>query len=255
MIELDRVTVRHGGVTAVAELTLSVPRGELLVLVGASGSGKSTTLKLINGLVSPSDGVVRVGGVALGAEAPHLLRRRVGYVFQRLGLFPHMRVWENVGVTPSLLGWSPSRIRARVDALLALVELDADAVRERFPHELSGGQAQRVAVARALAAEPPVLLLDEPFGALDPLTREALQGQLARIHRSLELTTVFVTHDITEAVLLGDRIGVMREGRLVQVGAAHALRATPADDYVRALLATPARQAEALAARLREGEP
>ena len=183
----------------------------------------------------------------------------VGYVFQQVGLFPHMTVAENVGVTPSLLGWTLDRIAARVDELLALVELDPSTVHDRYPDELSGGQQQRVGVARALAGGPSILLLDEPFGALDPLTRQRLQESLVRIRHEVGLTAVFVTHDMVEALLLGDRIAVLNGGRLAQVGTPHELLTSPADDYVRQLMTTPRRQAKVvdalMAGRAAEARP
>jgi osmoprotectant transport system ATP-binding protein len=253
VIELDAVSKRHGDLLAVDRVSLRVARGEMLVLLGGSGSGKTTTLKMVNRLVEPTSGTIRVGGEDVAAVAPHLLRRRIGYVFQRIGLFPHLTVAENVGVTPSLLGWDAARIAARVDALLALVELDPAVVRDRRPEALSGGQAQRVAVARALAAEPEVLLLDEPFGALDALTRERLQRSFSRLQKSLGLTAIFVTHDVVEALTLGDRVGVMREGRLLQVGPGRELVRAPADPYVAELVRGPLQQARALGALL-DGE-
>jgi osmoprotectant transport system ATP-binding protein len=205
---------------------------------------------MINRLVEPSAGEVRLDGRRHDAEPPHLLRRRIGYVFQQVGLFPHLTVADNVAVTPALLGWSRDRIRARVDELLALVQLEPARFRDRYPRELSGGEGQRVGIARALAAEPPLVLLDEPFGALDPLTREALQEGFRELQQRLGLTAVFVTHDVVEAVLLGDRIAVLGHGRLLQVGAARELLRSPANDEVAGLMATPRRHADALAARL-----
>jgi osmoprotectant transport system ATP-binding protein len=244
MIQIRRLTRRFGPVVAVEALDLDVEEGELLVLLGGSGSGKTTTLKMINRLIEPSSGSIRIAGQEATAIEPHELRRRIGYVFQKVGLFPHMSVAENIGVTPRLLGWEPGRIAARVDELLELVELSPGEVRERRPEELSGGQQQRVGVARALAAEPRLMLLDEPFGALDPLTRDRLQQSFLRLRRRLGLTAIFVTHDMVEALLLGDRIAVMNEGRLVQVGPPQELLRAPADDYVRQLMETPRRQAE-----------
>jgi osmoprotectant transport system ATP-binding protein len=251
MIDLQEVTKQYPGGPAVDRLSLHVREGELLVLLGGSGSGKTTTLKMINRLIEPTSGRILVGGQDVASVPAHTLRRRIGYVFQQIGLFPHMSVAENVGVTPSLLGWDAARIRARVDALLELVELDPGAVRDRRPDELSGGQAQRVGVARALAAEPRVMLLDEPFGALDPLTRDRLQRSFLRIRRKLGLTAVFVTHDVLEALLLGDRIAVMRAGRLVQVGPGRELLGAPADEHVAQLMSAPRRQARAVDALLR----
>ncbi len=243
MIELHELTKIYGERAVVDRLSLHVPSGELLVRLGSSGCGKTTTLKMINRLIEPSSGVVRVAGEDTRRLPGPELRRRIGYGFQQVGLFPHMSVAENVAVTPSLLGWDRARIDARVDTLLEMVQLDPATFRERAPSELSGGEQQRVGIARALAAEPEVLLLDEPFGALDPLTRDHLQQSLQRIRRDLALTVVFVTHDMVEALLLGDRIAVLREGALVQVGSPRELLAHPADDGVAELMATPRRQA------------
>ena len=243
MIELRGLSKRYGDRFAVSELSLEVAKGELLVLLGGSGSGKTTTLKMINRLIEPTSGSVRLDGEDVAALTPSDLRRRIGYAFQQVGLFPHLSVSENIGITPSLLGWSPDQIRERVDTLLRLVELDPDEMRDRRPDELSGGQQQRAGVARALAARPRVMLLDEPFGALDPLTRQRLQDSFIRIRRELGVTAVFVTHDMTEALLLGARIAVLSDGRMVQVGAPAELMRAPANDYVRQLLDTPRREA------------
>ncbi len=245
MIQLERLSKRYGDVTAVDDLSLTVREGELLVLLGGSGSGKTTTLKMINRLIEPTAGTVRLDGTDVSDVEPHALRRHIGYAFQQVGLFPHMTVGENIAITPTLLGWSAARIATRVDELLALVELDP-AMRDRPPSALSGGQQQRVGVARALAAEPTVMLLDEPFGALDPLTRGRLQESFTRIRRRLGLTAVLVSHDMVEALLLGDRIAVMGEGRLVQVGTPGELIRRPASDYVKQLMDTPRRQAQAV---------
>jgi osmoprotectant transport system ATP-binding protein len=244
VIELRGLTRRYGATVAVDRLSFAVARGELLVLLGGSGCGKTTTLKMVNRLVEPSGGRVLLGGRDVTDQPPHALRRRIGYCFQQIGLFPHLSVSSNVGITPGLLGWEPGRIAARVDELLELVELDPAGFRARRPAELSGGQAQRVGLARALAAEPEVLLLDEPFGALDPLTRDRLQRRFQEIRASLGLTGIFVTHDMVEAVLLGDRIAVMNQGRLAQIGTPQELMREPADAYVAALMDTPRRQAE-----------
>jgi osmoprotectant transport system ATP-binding protein len=255
VIELDRVSKRYDETTAVDDVSLSVAEGELLVLLGGSGCGKTTTLKMINRLIEPSSGVISIAGEDVSQTSPHELRRRIGYVFQGIGLFPHMTIAENVAITPRLLGWAQPDIDGRVDQLLELVELDPEEVRERTPDALSGGQRQRIGVARALAARPKVMLLDEPFGALDPLTRDRLQDSFTRIRRSLGLTAIFVTHDMTEALLLGDRIAVMDAGRMVQIGSPRDLVENPADDLVRELLETPQRQAAAVDALLERPDP
>jgi osmoprotectant transport system ATP-binding protein len=249
VLELSGVGKRYGAHVALADVTLTVEPGEFVALVGGSGSGKTTLLKTINRLVSPDGGVVRVQGEDVGAVAPHLLRRRIGYVFQEVGLFPHLTVAENIAVTPRLLGWDRDRIAARVDALLDLAALPRE-VGARRPDALSGGQRQRVGVARALAAEPAILLMDEPFGALDPITRDQLGADVRALHDRLGLTTVLVTHDMTEAVLLADRIVVLGRGRILADGAPAELLATATDPVVRALLEAPKRQAERLRERL-----
>lgn len=243
MIELDALSKRFGAETAVESLSLTIEAGELMVLLGGSGCGKTTTLKMVNRLIEPSSGSVKIGGRDTRELAGHELRRRIGYCFQQIGLFPHMSVAENIGVTPRLLGWDEARIRRRVDELLALVELAPDHFRDRRPSALSGGQQQRVGLARALAAKPEVMLLDEPFGALDPLTRDRLQREFQKIRREINLTAIFVTHDMVEALLLGDRIAVLDAGRLVQVGTPAELLRNPANDYVAGLMETPRRQA------------
>ncbi len=245
MIQALGLTKRYGATAVVDDLTLDVGAGELVVLLGGSGSGKTTTLKMINRLIEPTAGSIHLDGVDTATLPPHELRRRIGYVFQRIGLFPHLTVGENIAITPALLGWPADRIAARVDQLLRLVELDP-AARDRWTRQLSGGQQQRVGVARALAAEPRVMLLDEPFGALDPVTRERLQTSFLQIRAELQLTALFVTHDMTEALTLGDRIGVMQRGRLVQVGTPHELLTRPANAYVDQLMRTPRRQAAAI---------
>jgi osmoprotectant transport system ATP-binding protein len=246
MIELSHLSKRYGDAEVVRDLSLVVRAGELLVLVGGSGSGKTTTLKMINRLVEPTSGTVRIEGEPTSAVPGHELRRKIGYVFQRVGLFPHMTVGENVAVPLTLLRWERTRIDARVAEMLAMVDLDP-ALHARFPHELSGGQEQRVGFARALAAEPKLMLLDEPFGALDPVTRDRLQQAFLALRRRLDLTAIFVTHDMVEALLVADRIAVLREGALVQVGTPKELFAAPADAYVERLLETPRRQALAFA--------
>ncbi len=243
---LDAVSKRYDASAVVDRVSLEVARGECVFLVGDSGCGKTTTLKLVNRLVEADAGRVLVGGRDVREVPPHVLRRRIGYGFQQVGLFPHLTVAENVAVTPQLLGWDARRTRERVDALLASVELPPSEFRARRPEQLSGGQQQRVGLARALAGEPELLLLDEPFGALDPLTRDRLQQAFARIRRELALTVLFVSHDLSEALLLADRIAVMRAGRIVQVGTPRELLAAPADAYVAELVAAPRRQSEAV---------
>ena len=248
-IELSGVGKRYGAQAALADVNLTIARGEFTALVGGSGSGKTTLLKTINRLVVPDEGAVRVLGEDAAAVPPHELRRRIGYVFQEVGLFPHLSVGENIAVTPKLLGWDAGRIAQRVANLLGLVDLPLE-VKDRPPAALSGGQRQRVGVARALAAEPALMLMDEPFGALDPLTRDQLGADYRALHERLGLTTVMVTHDMAEAVLLADRIVVLRDGRIVADGAAADLLAKATDEGVRQLLEAPKRQAERLRARL-----
>lgn len=249
VIELRGIEKRYGAHPALAGVDLIVRPGEFTALVGGSGSGKTTLLKTINRLVAPDAGEVLVDGTPADAVAPHLLRRRIGYVFQEIGLFPHLSVGENIAITPKLLGWEASRIAARVEALLDLVALPK-ALASRAPSELSGGQRQRVGVARALAAEPAIVLMDEPFGALDPLTRDQLGADYRALHDRLGLTTVMVTHDMAEAVLLADRIVVLSAGRILADGRPAALLASATDPEVRALLEAPKRQADRLRARL-----
>jgi osmoprotectant transport system ATP-binding protein len=248
MIDVAGLGRRYGDVVAVDGVSFQVKAGELVALVGGSGSGKTTTLKMINRLVEPSAGRVTIGGQDTAFVEPHVLRRSIGYAFQGVGLFPHLTVAENVAVPLRLAGWGRERVDARVDELLALLELDR-ALLARFPAELSGGQQQRVGVARALAASPRVILLDEPFGALDPLTRDRLQGAFDALRRRLGLTAVFVTHDVAEALVLADRIGVMRAGRLVQIGTPAEIARQPADDDIARLLDTPRRHARVVASR------
>jgi osmoprotectant transport system ATP-binding protein len=242
MIEVSGLTKRYPAGAVVEGVSFHVKRGELLVLVGGPGSGKTTTLKMVNRLLEPSAGTVLIDGERASTVADHVLRRSIGYAFQRVGLFPHMTIEQNIGVTPSLLGWSKQRIHERVAELLALVELEP-ALASRFPDALSGGQQQRVGLARALAARPKILLLDEPFGALDPLTRDRLQQSFRNLQAELGMTSIFVTHDMVEALLLADRIAVLREGRLIQIGEPKELLARPADSYVAQLFETPRRQA------------
>jgi osmoprotectant transport system ATP-binding protein len=242
-------TFDDGRVVAVDDVSLKVAEGEFLAIVGGSGSGKTTLLRLTNRLIEADGGTITVEGEDVRNVDPIPLRRRIGYVFQSGGLFPHLSVAGNVGITPKLLGTPPAEISARVDELLDLVRLDRAQYRDRLPHELSGGQRQRVGVARALAAKPRIVLMDEPFGALDPLTRDALGDDFRELHRELGLTTVMITHDMTEAILLADRVAVMRGGKLLAQGTPAEL-STSDDAYVGELLRTPRRQAERLGALL-----
>jgi osmoprotectant transport system ATP-binding protein len=249
LIVLQGVTKRYGAHAALEGVDLAVSPGEFVALVGGSGSGKTTLLKTINGLIRPDAGGVQVAGEDVAAVEPHRLRRKIGYVFQEVGLFPHLTVAENIAITPRLLGWAKDRMAARAGELLELVALPPD-VAGRAPAALSGGQRQRVGVARALAAQPAIVLMDEPFGALDPVTRDDLGGEYRALHDRLGLTTVMVTHDMAEAVLLADRIVVLKAGRILADGAPGALLASATDPHVRALLEAPKRQAERLRERL-----
>ncbi|HZZ36371.1 MAG TPA: ABC transporter ATP-binding protein [Caulobacteraceae bacterium] len=249
VIELSGVSRRYGALAALDGVDLAVGAGEFVALVGGSGSGKTTLLKTINGLNRPDAGRVTVAGEDVGAVEPHLLRRRIGYVFQEVGLFPHLTVGENIAVTPKLLGWDRGRIAERVATLLDLVALPQE-MADRPPAALSGGQRQRVGVARALAAEPRLMLMDEPFGALDPVTRDALGADYRALHERLGLTTVMVTHDMAEAVLLADRVVVLSGGHILADGGPAELLANARDAEVRALLEAPKRQAERLRERL-----
>ena len=233
MIELREVGKRYGDAVAVDRLSLTIASGEFVVLIGASGSGKSTTLKMINRLVEFDSGDIVFQGEPIRSLRAEDLRRRMGYAIQSTGLFPHWTVARNIATVPALLGWATERTQARVDELLALLDLDPTRYRHRYPHQLSGGQQQRVGVARALAADPELLLMDEPFGALDPVTRGALQQALADIHRRTQKTVVMVTHDIAEALRLATRIVLMDHGRIVQAGSPAQLLLQPANDRVR----------------------
>jgi osmoprotectant transport system ATP-binding protein len=238
MIRLDGVGKRYeDGTVAVHELDLDVPEGELVVLVGPSGCGKSTTLKMVNRLIEPTTGRILLQGEDVTHTDPVQLRRRMGYVIQQTGLFPHQDVATNVATVPRLLGWDKKRIRSRVGELLDLVGMDPERFAKRYPHQLSGGQRQRVGVARALAADPPVLLMDEPFGAVDPIVRDRLQAEFVRLQREVRKTVLFVTHDLDEAVRIGDRIAVFRDGgHLEQYDAPPRILGAPATDFVRSFV-------------------
>jgi osmoprotectant transport system ATP-binding protein len=234
-IVVDHVTKRYPGRSepAVSELTLTVPAGEVCCLVGPSGAGKTTAMKLVNRLIDFDAGEITLGGRSVRSLDLTELRRGIGYVIQQVGLFPHMTVADNVATVPRLLGWPKARIAARVDELLDLVDLPAVDYRKRFPSQLSGGERQRVGLARALAADPPAMLMDEPFGALDPITRARLQHELLRIQNEVRKTIIFVTHDIDEAILLGDRIAILREGGvLAQYDTPERILEHPADEFV-----------------------
>jgi osmoprotectant transport system ATP-binding protein len=239
MIQFDNVSKHFGGRAAVDALTLHVQKGEFLVLIGASGSGKSTTLRMINRLIDPDQGRILFAGQDIATFQPEQLRRRIGYVIQSVGLFPHWTVARNIATVPHLLGWEEKKIEARVHELLELLQLEPARFASRYPHELSGGQQQRVGVARALAGDPEVLLMDEPFGALDPVTRVAMQQEIKRIHLLSGKTIVLVTHDIDEALALADRMVLFDEGRLVQQGTPLSLLTEPANDFVTDFLGRP----------------
>ena len=232
-IRLDEVRKQFGSTVAVGQLSLEVAAGELAVLIGPSGCGKSTVLRMINRLIEPTSGRMYLGDEEITKADPVALRRRIGYVIQNVGLFPHQTVRANVATVPRLLGWPNPRVSARVDELMELVGLDPARYADRYPHELSGGQRQRVGVARALAADPVVLLMDEPFSAVDPIVRARLQDEFLRLQRTVGKTIVFVTHDVDEAVRLGDRIAVLSEGgKLEQYATPAELLAHPANDFV-----------------------
>ncbi len=233
MITFKQVSKRYeDGTTAVQPLDLHIEQGEFFVLVGPSGCGKTTTLKMINRLIEPTGGSIYVNGTDNNTIQVHKLRQQIGYVLQQIALFPHMTVEENIAVTPDLLHWDRSRTSKRIDELLHMVGMDPAVFRSRRPDELSGGQQQRIGVIRALAADPPVILMDEPFSALDPIARERLQNDLLQLQQTIRKTIVFVTHDIQEAVKLGDRIAIMNEGTIIQVDTPQRLLQQPANSFV-----------------------
>lgn len=247
MIEIDAISKAYGDVTVVDNVSMTIEAGSITVIVGTSGSGKTTLLRMINRLVEPTSGSIRIDGEDNGAIAPHELRRRIGYAIQGHGLFPHRTVADNIATVPKLLGWPQDRIDARVEELLNLFQLDPAAFGPRFPHELSGGQSQRVGVARALAAEPNLLLMDEPFGALDPVIRAKAQDDLLAIQKHFGTTIILVTHDMEEAFGLADRIAVMDGGRLLQYATPSEMLASPATDFVASLIGTAERPFRLLA--------
>ncbi|MGI8657919.1 MAG: ABC transporter ATP-binding protein [Candidatus Limnocylindria bacterium] len=235
MIRLEQLTKSFPGQTrpAVEQLDLEIPAGEIVILVGPSGCGKTTTMRLINRLIEPTSGRIILEGEDVTKVNPDKLRRRIGYVIQQVGLFPHQTISDNIATVPRMLGWDEKRISARVDELLAMVGLDPATYRHRYPKALSGGQRQRAGVARALSADPPVMLMDEPFGAIDPITRDRLQNEFLRLQETIRKTIIFVTHDIDEAIKMGDRIAILREGsQIAQYDTPERILSAPADDFV-----------------------
>jgi osmoprotectant transport system ATP-binding protein len=234
-IELRNVTKRYPGQgrPAIENLSLTVPAGEICVLVGPSGCGKTTAMRMVNRMIDLTEGDILLDGKSVTDRTPFELRREIGYAIQQIGLFPHQTIGGNIATVPKLLGWDRARIRARIDELLELVQLDPDEMRDRYPAQLSGGQRQRIGVARALAADPPLMLMDEPFGAIDPINRDRLQNEFLRLQRDIRKTVVFVTHDIDEAIKMGDRIAVLKVGgKLAQYATPAQLLMSPADDFV-----------------------
>ncbi|MBU8768863.1 ABC transporter ATP-binding protein [Cytobacillus oceanisediminis] len=234
MIQFDNVSKQYGdGTKAVDSINLHIKEGEFFVIIGPSGSGKTTVLKMINRLIPLTSGTISIKGKRISDYDIHELRWDIGYVLQQIALFPHMTIAENIAIVPELKNWEQGKIKERIDELLEMVGLEPDIYRSRRPHELSGGQQQRVGVTRALAANPPIILMDEPFSALDPISREKLQDDLIHLQKKIEKTIVFVTHDMKEALKLGDRICVMKDGNIVQVGTPEELLANPEDEFVR----------------------
>jgi len=238
MIELKNVTKKYGDFTAINDISFTVENGEVCVLIGPSGCGKSTTIKLINRMLEPTKGEILVDGREVRGERPDVLRRKIGYVIQNIGLFPHMTVAENIAVVPKLLGWERAKIGERTNVLLDLIGLDPQLYASKYPRELSGGEAQRIGVARALAADPPLLLMDEPFGAVDPLNRQVLQAEFLKIQRKLHKTVIFVTHDLDEAIRLADQIVLLDKGRVLQDDSPENLLSRPATKFVRNFVGT-----------------
>ncbi len=237
MIEVEKLCKYFGNTLAVDQVTFQVKQGETLVLLGTSGSGKTTTLKMINRLIEPSSGTIKINNKSILAEKPENLRRQIGYVIQSIGLFPHYTVWQNIGLVPQLLRWPEKKIADRSRELLSMVGLPED-MAGRYPAELSGGQQQRVGLARALAADPPVILLDEPFGALDPITKRQIQAEFDQLDTLRSKTMVMVTHDVFEAITLADTIGLMDAGKMQQIGTPKELIFSPVNDFVRCFFDT-----------------
>ena len=238
MIRLEKVTKRYGDTVAVNEFSIEINNGEVCVLIGPSGCGKTTTLRMINRLIEPTSGHIFIDGREIRTAKPEQLRRSIGYAIQSVGLFPHMTVAANIAIVPELLHWEKSRISRRIEELLVLVGLNPAEHASKYPNQLSGGEAQRIGVARALAADPPILLMDEPFGAVDPLTRERLQAQFIRIQQELKKTIILVTHDLDEAIRLADRIAIMESGKLVQYDTPETILAKPVNKFVHDFVGT-----------------
>lgn len=253
LLSASRLVRRFGDVLAVNDVSFELAAGETLALIGPSGCGKTTVLKLLNRLIEPDGGEIRLSGLEAHELSAPDWRRRIGYVIQSAGLFPHMTIAENIAVTPRLLGWERARITARVEALLDLIGLPPASYAARYPADLSGGQAQRVGLARALAGEPDIVLMDEPFSALDAITKDQLIEDVARLRAELGFAAIIVTHDFAEALRFADRIAVMDKGAIIQTGPARELIAHPANDTVARLLAAPRRTAEAVASAFTEG--
>jgi osmoprotectant transport system ATP-binding protein len=256
MITVQEISKSYDGGTsfAVRNISFDVNEGELLALVGESGCGKTTTLKMINSLIEPSSGKIVVADEDTSMTDPIILRRKIGYVFQEIGLFPHMTVAENIAVVPRLLGWARDKIKNRIHELLQLLGLSPSVFANKFPAELSGGQRQRVGVARALAAGQKILLMDEPFGALDPITRANIQEEFSSLRTRLGLTIVMVTHDMAEALILSDRIAVMQAGEIVSTGSPYEMLSNPGHPYAEKLLDAPRQQSELITNILKRGE-
>ncbi|CAM3584954.1 ABC transporter ATP-binding protein [Aeromicrobium ponti] len=234
MIQFDNVSKRYpDGTNAVNSININIKEGEFFVIIGPSGSGKTTALKMINRLIPLTEGTILINGKRVSDYDIHELRWEIGYVLQQIALFPHMTIGENISIVPELKRWDQDKIQKRIDELLEMVGLEPEIYRNRMPHELSGGQQQRVGVTRALAADPPIILMDEPFSALDPLSREKLQNDLLHLQRKIKKTIVFVTHDMKEALKLGDRICVMKDGEIIQIGTPEELLANPENEFVR----------------------